>query len=224
MGRLMQTPQIKPINAADGWSHWFEAPPARSPNFRALLGAKAWRRLPAAVRERFAHDHAAARVVVYRGRMIVKASLLGRCVAQVCRLIGTPVAPFVHCDVPVTVRVFDKPDVRGTVWERRYDFPGRAPVTVSSTKQVEGDGTLVEALGAGLRMRLKVFERDGALHFLSTGYFFQIGRLRIELPAWLPPGATHVIHEDRGGGRFLFTMHTAQPGHDAMYWQSGLFM
>ena len=194
MGRSMQAPQTKPSNAADGWSHWFEAPPARSPNFPALLGAKAWRRLPAAVRERFAHDHAAARVVVYRGRMLIKASLLGRCVAQVCRLIGTPVAPFVHDDVPVTVRVFDKPDAGGTVWERRYDFPGRAPVVVSSTKQVEGDGSLVEALGAGLRMRLKVFERDGALHFLSTGYFFQIGRLRIDLPTWLPPGATHVIH------------------------------
>jgi hypothetical protein len=156
--------------------------------------------------------------------MAVEASLLGRCYAQLCRLIGTPVAPFVHEDVPVTVRVFDKPGAGGTVWERRYDFPGRAPVIVSSTKQVESDGTLVESLGAGLRMRLRVFERDGALHFLSTGYFFQIGRLRISLPSWLPPGATHVVHEDRGGGRFLFSMHTAQPGNKAMYRQSGLFM
>ena len=88
---------------------------------------------------------------------------------------------------------------------------------------MEQDGTLVEALGAGLRMRLEVFERDHALHFLSTGYFFQIGRLRIVLPNWLPPGATHVVHEDHGGGRFLFTMHTAQPGDDATYFQSGLF-
>lgn len=228
MGRSMRAPLTKQMSAAQGWSGWLGVPPARSPDFRALLSAPAWRRLPDAVRKRFAHDRAAARVVIYRGRMMVKASMLGRCFAQVCRLMGTPVAPFVHDDVPVTVRVFDKPDDGGTVWERRYDFPGRAPVIVSSVKQIEYDGTLVEALGAGLRMRLKVFERDGALHFLSTGYFFQIGRLRFELPSWLPPGATHVVHEDRGGGRFLFTLHTAQrgndPGNGAMYWQSGLFM
>ena len=212
---------------AMGWvqelSQWLTEPPARSPDFRLLLGTAAWRRLPAAVRKRFARDHARARVITYRGRMAVRATVFGRCFAWLCRLIGTPVAPFVHEDVPVIVRVFDKPDRGGTVWERRYDFPGRAPVVVSSTKQVEQDGTLVEALGAGLRMRLEVFERDHALHFLSTGYFFQIGRLRIVLPSWLPPGVTHVVHEDRGGGRFLFTMHTAQPGDDATFWQSGLF-
>ena len=218
---------VATTTSATGWARelrsWLASPPAKSPNFRALLGAAAWRRLPAAVRKRFAHDHAHARVITYRGRMVVKATVFGRCLAWACQLIGTPVAPYVHDDVPVVVRVFDKPNRGGTVWERRYDFPGRAPVVVSSTKQIEDDGTLVEALSAGLRMRLQVFERDGALHFLSTGYFFQIGRLRIVLPNWLPPGATHVVHEDHGGGRFLFTMHTAQPGDDATYFQSGLF-
>jgi hypothetical protein len=211
---------------ASRWGRWLQlpsAPPVRSPDFRRLLGIDAWQRLPVAVRARFAHEGAASRVIVYRGRMSVRASFFGRCLAHVCRMIGTPVAPHVDEDVPVTVRVFDRPDGSGTVWERRYDFAGRASVTVSSTKQMEDDGTLFEALGAGLRMRLRVFERDGALHFLSTGYFFQIGRLRIALPSWMPPGATHVIHEDLGGGAFRFTMRTTQPPQGVMYWQSGSF-
>ena len=42
---------------------------------------------------------------MYRGTMQVRASLLGICLAHLCRLIGTPVAPFVHEQVPVVVRL-----------------------------------------------------------------------------------------------------------------------
>ena len=197
---------------------------SRVPNFIELLGSEAWQRLPAAVQARFApHDLTREYHVTYQGRMHVRASWIGRCLAHMCRWMGTPVAPFVHEDVSVSVRVFDDRERTGTVWERRYHFPGRAPVTVSSTKQVEADGTLVEALGAGLRMRLKVFEHRGELHFLSTGYFFQLGALRIDLPAWMLPGPTLVTHVDLGDGQFLFTMHTAHPRWGQMYEQSGRF-
>jgi hypothetical protein len=195
----------------------------RVPDFRAMLGPTAWERLAPAVRQRFAaHAHEPA-VVTYRGTMSVRASFAGRCLAHLCRCIGTPVAPFVHERVPVVVRVFDEPDGSGTVWERRYEFPGHAPTVVSSTKQLQRDGTLVEALGCGLRMRLDVFESDGALHFLSTGYFFQLGSLRFELPAWLPPGITHVTHEDQGERGFRFTMRTDHARWGEMYLQSGSF-
>lgn len=196
----------------------------RVPDFIALLGREAWERLPTAVQSRFApHDITSSYEVSYHGRMHVRASLLGRCLAQLCRLIGTPVAPFVHEDVPVSVRVFDNAGRTGTVWERCYRFPGRDPVTVSSTKQVETDGTLVEALGAGLRMRLKVFEHRGELHFLSVGYYFQLGAVRFDLPHWMLPGPTLVTHADLGAGRFLFTMDTAHPRWGGMYAQSGEF-
>src|SRR5687767_14234962 len=77
------------------------------PDFRALLGPAAWQRLPGAVQQRFATHSRAAEATVYRGTMQVRASLLGICLAHLCRLIGTPVAPFVHEQVPVVVRVFD---------------------------------------------------------------------------------------------------------------------
>lgn len=211
------------ISVIGRWSDGSGAP--RIPDFRQLLGSTAWGRLAPAVQQRFAaHSHGVASVTTYCGRMKVQASFTGRCIAQLCRCIGTPVAPFVGDDVPVTVRVFDKVGGSGTVWERRYEFPDRAPMTVSSIKRLEPDGTLVEALGCGLRMSLDVFESDGALHFLSTGYFFQLGRMRIRLPSWLPPGATHVIHEDQGDGSFRFTMRTDHVRWGEMYVQSGLFI
>jgi len=197
-------------------------PADRNPDFRRLLGEAAWQRLPAAVRARFeSSTHAVP--ISYTGRMSVAASRAGRALASMCRLIGTPVAPFTGADVPVTVDVFDDTKRGGVVWRRRYDFPGRAPVVVCSTKRIDDDGGLVEVLNAGLHMRLRVYESEGALHFASTGYFFRIGRLRIELPAWFLPGPTHVAHEDLGGGRFRFTMRTTHSRLGSMFLQGGIF-
>ena len=194
----------------------------RIADFSKLLGEAAWLRLPAAVRERFAfHSHVTP--VFYRGGMRVEASLFGRCFAQLCRMIGTPVAPFTGDSVPVEVRVQDLPDHSGTVWERRYRFPGRAASVVRSIKQLDDDGSLIETLGAGLHMKLDVREIDGALHFISTGYFFRCGSLRIDLPALFPPGMTRVVHVDKGGGKFQFVMRTAHPWFGEMFVQEGEF-
>lgn len=189
------------------------------PDFRRLLGEAAWFRLPAAVRERFG-DHARTQVV-YRGVAHVAASLAGRWFAQACRLIGTPVAPFIGDDVPMTVRVYAAD--KGIVWERHYEFPGRAPVIVRSTKQLDESGGLVEALNAGLCMTLRVFEENGELHFLSTGYFFRAGQWRIRLPDWFLPGETHVVHRDLGGDSFRFSMATNHHWFGRMYFQDGVF-
>jgi hypothetical protein len=191
-------------------------------DFSELMGAEQWRRLPAAVRQRFA-SHTDAKVTTYRGRMAVRASFAGRCFAWACCLIGTPVALCQGADVPVTVHVIDRADGGGTIWQRHYDFADRPPSIVRSTKLVDERGDLLEALGAGLNMRLEVFEQDRALHFRSTGYFFQMGRLRLALPDWLPPGVTHVIHEDLGDGHFRFSMRTTHAWWGEMFWQDGIF-
>lgn len=193
----------------------------RRPDFRKLLGPVAWENLPPAVRARFAIEAHDGKTTVYRGQMQVKASLGGRWFAQLCRLIGTPVAPFVGAEVPVHVGVFDCAE--GVVWERRYEFPGRAPTIVRSIKQVDVDGTLIEALNAGLHMRLRVYEDRGAVHFVSIGYFFRAGWLRFSLPDWFLPGTTHVIHEDQGNGRFRFTMQTEHRWFGEMFFQDGIF-
>ncbi len=191
----------------------------RKPDFRHLLGDAAWYRLPAAVRSRFCADAHAA-TTIYRGVAKVEASFSGRLLAQVCRLIGTPVAPYVGDEIPMTVRVFESDT--GVVWERRYEFASR-DIIVRSTKQLDDDGMLVECLNAGLHMRLRVLEESGALHFVSTGYFFKAGPLRFNLPEWFLPGTTHVVHEDRGDGSFRFSMITDHRWFGRMFLQDGIF-
>ncbi len=195
---------------------------SRIADFRALLGDAAWQRLPAAVRERFAfRSHVTT--TVYEGAMRVAASRFARSLAYVWRLIGTPVTPFVGLDVPVSVHVTDLPDGSGTVWERRYHFADRATSVVRSIKQLDDDGTLIESLSAGLCMRLQVREISGAIHFISDGYFFRLGPLRVNIPNCFPPGLTCVVHEDRGNGRFRFVMRTSHPWFGEMFVQDGEF-
>jgi hypothetical protein len=190
-----------------------------------VLGEAAWQRLPWAVRARFG-DPAVA--VDYVGEFeVVRASVLGRLIAWLCKLIGTPVVPRTGLHVPAVVRV--GPTERGVVWKREYQWPDRSTCLVRSTKVIGPDGTLVEELPAGLCMPLNVYERTGGLHFVSRGYYFDFGirrngrHIRVALPAWLSPGTTHVEHLDEAGGWFRFTMTVTHPIFGELFYQTGRF-
>jgi hypothetical protein len=191
-----------------------------SANIRRLIGEAQWFSLPNAVRARFDEHTADAQ---YEGCFDdVHASFAGKLLATCCRLLGTPVAPFTGARVPATVNVFAARD-GGTAWQRIYRFPGRKPCVVESIKRLSREGTLVEALPAGMRMALDVHAHDGVLHFVSTSYYFELGGLRIRLPDWLPPGVTHVQHIDLGDGSFRFTMSVRHRWLGEVFWQSGRF-
>jgi len=72
-------------------------------------------------------------------------------------------------------------------------------------------------------MPLDVFERTGTLHFVSRGYYFDFGRIKVPLPAWLSPGTTHVEHIDEPAGWFRFTMTVTHPLFGELFYQTGRF-
>lgn len=199
----------------------FVAPERPTLDFRRLLGREAWDRLPLAVQHRFG-PHAEGAHTLYTGRMVVEASLVGRLIAQACRLIGTPLAPWTGPDVPTAVDVHLDPR-GGLVWARTYSFTGRDPILVSSTKLMDADGTLLEVVRGGLGMALTVSVEDGALHFRSRYYFAGIGPLRLRIPGLLTPGRAHVVHRDQGGGAFVFSMDFHHPWLGRTLFQEGLF-
>lgn len=189
-------------------------------DYQRLLGDEAWRRLPAAIRRRFATPHADE--IHYVGRFgEVSASRFARVLAQFGRLVGEPLAARVGTDVPAHVRVYRQGDA--TVWERAYHFRGRPTRLIRSAKRLDSDGTLLECLGAGLFMRLLVSESDGALEFRSTGYFWRILGVRIPLPSRWLPGETLVTHRDLGGGRFRFKLVIRNPLLGRLVYQDGEF-
>jgi hypothetical protein len=192
---------------------------------RHVLGEPAWQRLPAAVRARFGEPVVA---VDYVGEFeVVRASPLGRLIATVCQLIGTPVVPRVGTQVPAIVHV--GPTAEGVAWHREYRWPNTSPCLVRSTKVIDANGDLVERLPAGLCMPLDVYEEGGALHFVSRGYYFEwslgarFGCHRVRLPKWLSPGTTHVEHHDEARGWFRFTMTVSHPLFGELFYQTGRF-
>jgi hypothetical protein len=211
------------------------APPARpapvcasavvaDPTFWRLLGEAAWQRLDPSVRARFAVTPGVDEVLTFAGVMgVVRRSWFGWFLAHVCRLIGTPVAPQRGRDVPTVVRIFRSRCGAGIVWERRYAFPGRPPVIVSSTKKADPPARLLECATHGFAMRLRLFERGGALHFASTGYCIAVGGRRLPIPQLLTPGDAHVVHSDEGGGWFRFTLSFRHRLFGETYFQEGLF-
>jgi hypothetical protein len=197
----------------------------REPGLRGMLGEPAWERLPAAVRERFGEPPL---TVDYGGSFdVVEASLAGRALAFLCRLLGTPVAPRTGVNVPAIVRV--GPAGGGVRWTREYRWPDARTSRVRSTKVIAADGTLVEKLPAHLCMQLAAQEQDGALHFISRRYYFELplpgkaANLRLVLPGWLSPGTVHVVHRDEACGWFRFTMTVTHPVLGRLFHQTGRF-
>ncbi len=214
MGLVLDIPQPQTATAPRRTLH-------RPVDFHRLLGGPAWRSLPYAVQQRFG-PAAHLRPVRYCGEMVVRASAFGWLIAQACRLLGTPLAPWTGEAVPVAVDVYT--DAEGAlVWDRTYAFQRRGQVKVTSRKVLGRHGELMEVIHGGLGMTLSLTAEGGALHFRSIGYFFQIGGLRLPIPGLLTPGAAHVVHEDQGGGWFRFTLRFVHRLAGETFFQTGLF-
>lgn len=191
-------------------------------DFERLVGAAGWSRLADDIRQRFSEQPRPGRPIRYIGVMhAVHCSLPGLLLAQCCRLIGTPFAPRRGTQVPVAISLVHAGE-HAAIWDREYDYGGCQPVLVRSTK-VSTPAGLLECVGHGLGMELEVFERDGALHFLSRRYFWRIGGITLYLPAWLGPGTAHVVHTDLGGGYFRFTMDFRHRWFGSLFHQDGTF-
>lgn len=194
------------------------APAAQTPDFRALLGADWWR-LPACVRQRF-EAHTAT---VYEGTMEeVRCSLPGLVLAQVCRLLGTPLVFRRGRDVPARVSVYPTSDGRGMVWSREYGF-SEAPLVANSVKTWHPEFGLMECVTGGLGMLLEASVEGRSIEFVSCEYFLRLGGCHFRLPAWLTPGRTHVIHRDLGAGQFVFELRIESRWLGETFFQRGTF-
>ena len=192
------------------------------PPFAALVEGGGWHRLAPAIRDRFAVQPRAGEAIVYDGTMArIDATFAGKLFALFCRLLGTPLPPFTGRNIEADIRL-ERHDKDGIVWTRHYRH-GNRTIAVRSVKRVAEDGTLLECVGAGFGMRLRVYEEAGVLHFLSTSYFCHLGRHEIALPDLLTPGPIHVVHTDLGDGRFRFTLTAHHRLLGETFSQDGVF-
>jgi hypothetical protein len=180
--------------------------------FCALLGETEWAKLPAPVRRRFAKRLADGATVVYVGEVVEAGmSRLGWLLAQVGRLVGSPLPLYRDVGVASVVSVTEDHATGGQTWTRLYARRHGFPQVIHSFKRFMGPTGLEEHVGCGVGMALRLQVADGALVFHSDHFFLSRGRWRLRLPAWLSPGRITVSHADLGDGRFLFTLDVNHP-------------
>lgn len=175
--------------------------------FRRLLGAHGWQHLPLAVQRRFAKRLGPGGAVVYRGHIeSCTMNAAGWLLTQACRAIGAPLPLDRASGMAAVVTVTEDSHGGGQVWSRLYARPRGFPQVIHSAKRFAGPTGLEEYLGGGFGIALRLQALDRGLRFTSDHYFVRLGNHRLRLPAWLGPGRLDIDHEDRGAGRFSFTL------------------
>ena len=178
--------------------------------FRALIPDADWRSLPLSVRRRFSKHLGPGASAVYVGRVVeTRMSHLGWLLAQTARLVGSPLPTAPASGGASVVTVTEDPSGGGQTWTRLYARASGFPQVIHSAKRFRGPTGLEEHVGAGLGMALAVTVEHGALVFRSRGYFLDVLGVRLNIPAWLSPGAMTVTHAARAIHEFSFTLELA---------------
>ncbi len=155
------------------------------------------------------------------GMVAIRYSVLGHCFARLGRFLGTPLAPWNGANVPVEVEVVAGRE--GVAWRRAYNYPGRAPVVVTSEKVVASDGSMLEVVGGCLAVLLSLEARGRCLRFIGRRYQLRLGRWRLPLPLWFTPGVLLAVHRAVGGDCFTFALAFRHPLFGVTHRQVGRF-
>lgn len=192
--------------------------------FRTLLGAAKWDGLPPEVQRRFSKRLTGAGFALYRGLVVrMDMPLLGRLLAQACRLFGAPLPLCRRTGCAALVAVSEDQRSGGQCWTRVYSRPGDFPQVIHSAKRFCGPTGLEEYLGRGLGMALRVEALDDGIAFVSDHYFFAVAGRRIRLPRFLAPGVARVTHRQIAGSSFVFGLELDHPWAGMLINQQILF-
>ncbi|MET1076456.1 MAG: DUF4166 domain-containing protein [Pseudomonas sp.] len=192
--------------------------------FKRILGER-WRALHPDIQRRFECNPLPGQPLLYSGRLEeLSCSFWGRLFGLLTwPLIKGALIPHTALDFPVDIRVYSKPACSHIFKERTYRLPGRKPILFTSHMKQSPAGEVLEYVGLGLGMKLRVFEQEHNLHFQSDGYFWDLGFVRVPVHAWLSPGVTYLSHVNEGPNQFRIRIDIIHPLLGRMFTQAGVF-
>lgn len=192
--------------------------------FKKIMGDK-WSRLHPDIQKRFEKNPEPGHPLKYKGRLEeLSCSFWGRIFGYMTwPFIRGALIPCTAYDFPVDIQVYSRTGCPYIFKERLYGIPGRNPVSFTSYMKESPKGEVLEYVGAGLGMKLLVFEKDSNLHFKSDGYFWDMGLFRIPIPAVFTPGDTYLTHLNEGADRFRIRIDIRHKIFGPMFVQAGVF-
>jgi len=192
--------------------------------FRKILGAE-WSKLHPDIQTRFAKNPEPGKPLLYYGALSeLSASRIGKVLGFVSKpLIQGALIPYDDRNFPVDIQVYSKQGCSHIFKQRIYMLNNRKPIRFTSFMAESEKGEVLEYVGMGLGMKLKLQVDNGSLHFTSDGYFWDVLGWRIPLPGLLTPGKTYLWHHNEAPNRFNIRIEIRHALFGLMFTQVGVF-
>ena len=192
--------------------------------FRKILGSE-WSKLHPDIQQRFAKNPEPGKPLLYYGELSeLRASVVGKLIGFISKpFIQGALIPYDDSDFPVDIQVYSKAGSPNIYKQRVYMLKGRQPIQFTSYMAESERGEVLEYVGFGLGMKLKLHVVDGNLHFTSDGYFWDLLGWRIPLPGVLTPGKTYLRHCNEAPNRFNIRIEIRHVLFGTTFVQAGVF-
>ena len=192
--------------------------------FKKVMGEK-WFKLHPDIQARFEKNPLPGSPLKYRGNLEeISCSFWGKILGYITKpFVRGALIPYTAYNFPVDITVYSKQNCPHIFKQRIYQIPKDKVIEFTSYMKESKNGDILEYVGAGLGMKLVVFEKDGNLHFKSDGYFWDIGICRIPLPDLLSPGDTYLMHINEGKDKFRIRIDITHKIFGKMFVQAGVF-
>lgn len=192
--------------------------------FRRILGDE-WLKLHPDIQGRFAKNPEPEKPLYYRGELSeLSCSRFGKFLGfMTMPLIKGALIPFNDQNFPVDIEVYSKKDCPFIFKQRIYRLNGIKPIQFTSYMRESEKGEVLEYVGKGLGMKLKLHVQDGNLHFTSDGYFWDVFGLRVPLPGVLTPGKTFLCHRNDNPSQFNIRIEIKHCLFGRTFTQVGVF-
>lgn len=192
--------------------------------FKSQIGAD-WEKVDKRIQIRFDADPNPGKPIYYKGTMkLLKRSWFGWILAKMTFFTDGAFCAWNGIDIPAEIEVYKEEGCDDICKVRRYYFPNKKkPYIFISRMHLNAKGDLLEFVGAGFGMIVKVKEKDGALFFTNGSYFLQIGSIRLTIPALLSPGKVILTHTNIGANQFRIEIDITHPIFGQVFYQDGIF-
>ncbi len=192
--------------------------------FKKVMGRK-WFDLHKDIQNRFDETPEPGKPLCYRGTLdILWCSNLGKLLAFLTKpIIKGALMPYRSNHCPVDIQVYKKDNCPYLFKQRIYQLKESKHVQFTSHMSEDKPGEIMEYVGAGLGMKLTVFEKEGNLHIKSDGYFLKIGPVKIPMPSIFTPGKTYLTHINENKEKFRIRIDINHCLLGKMFIQEGSF-
>lgn len=198
--------------------------PSEGELFRKILGAE-WLKLHPDIQARFAKNPAPGQPLFYRGTLSeLSCSRFGKLLGLLTLpLIRGALIPYNDTNFPVDIQVYAKAGLPHIYKQRLYRLHHRKPIQFTSYMSESSRGEVLEYVGRGFGMKLKLHVHEGNLYFTSDGYFWEVLGWRVPLPGLFTPGKTFLCHCNDNPNQFNIRIEIIHCLFGKSFTQVGVF-